>query len=202
MRKSVLLLSVALVLSVATTAFAAVPPFVCEKTTADIEVDGDISEWTNGVIYPLCFNQLNTKDYRGMGPDDLTAAYAVVYKGEWLYGYVLRQDDVTKINNSSPWENDCVELFINVDGTFNQLRSLVGKPLDKGSYSEVKGAWSEDGTVFEFGVKIPELESGKVLGWNIAVNDNDEGFREAQYYPINGYNRSWQNMDLGELELK
>jgi hypothetical protein len=181
-------------------------PFKANQTNKDVVVDGMYSddEYKDAVKYQLCYNQLNTSDER-MNRDynDLYSDWGVVCKGNMLYGYVYRQDDKTVTNKGDVWENDTVEVFLQVgDDNFLQIRSVVGQPFDSKKYN-AKSAWSADGSIFEFSFefKVPAVDL-KIIGFNIAIADNDgKDTRESQLYPIYGYNDGWQGKNFAELEF-
>lgn len=168
-------------------------------------LDGVISdgEWDGGVLHRLAFNQLNLTDQRA--PQDrqnLTGEWMACYQGNKLYGMVARVDDATITNHQDVWQNDNVEIFVDVNGQFAQLRSVVGQDWGASEFpGERKAVWNADGTVFEFMVELPEKElAGMTFGWNIALSDNDNGAeRSSQVYPIPGANEGWQGKGLGEL---
>ena len=55
--------------------------------------------------------------------------------------------------------------------------------------------WSDDTSTVEFSVKLPiDDVEGMVMGFNIALADNDGGGREVQLYPITGENRSYMGV--------
>ncbi|MBN1647752.1 MAG: endo-1,4-beta-xylanase [Spirochaetales bacterium] len=183
-----------------------VVPFWAKKADG-IKVDGSYSdaEWKNAVKYPFLYNQLGTMDVRKTyDNNDIYGEWAIAYSGNKMYGYVKRQDDVTKLDAPDVWENDCVEVFVEIDKAFTQMRTLVGQDWGEDSYKgKKKAVWSADGTVLEFEIELPRNGSGMgIIGFNIALADNDGGAkREAQLYPIYGFNDSWQGVNLAELEF-
>ena len=185
--------------------FAEFPAFLAKATEEVPVIDGQIDEdiWRKAVVYPFGFNQLNSTNQIPPPAQDSSGNWALLYKGDTIYGLVRRQDDTTYIGHPDPWENDCVELFIEHNMVFSQLRALVGKPFDRGfAKGKVETAWSTDGTVLEFAVQIPGVElAGTSIAWNIALADNDGRNRKTQLYPIPGFNRSWQQQDLAELRF-
>ena len=135
---------------------------------------------------------------------DLYGEWKILYKGNTIYGLVVREDDVTVTDYSDTWENDNLEVFVNLNDQFAQLRTVVGKDwADHSLPGDRKAAWSEDGSVLEFTIELPESDlSGQSIGWNIALSDNDTGpggAQEHQLYPIYGFNDSWQGKNLAEI---
>lgn len=183
-----------------------VMPFRAKKSSS-VKVDGSYSdeEWAKAVKYPFMYNQMGTMDVRrNADPKDLDGDWGVVYSGNKLYGYVKRIDDVTKTDAKDVWENDCVEVFLEIDGSFTQMRTIVGQDWGKDKYTGAKKAvWSTDGSVLEFEIELPKSPTAPgIIGFNIALSDNDgTKTREAQLYPIYGFNDSWQGINLAELEF-
>jgi len=178
----------------------AIPPFVAAEGVATL--DGAISadEWGAAAKYPLLYNQLNTSDLRSTKDlADISGDWGVMFSGNMLYGYVTRMDDITYTAAPNVWENDCIELFIDIDGTFAQLRALVGETFADGAFPAT-AVWSADGSVVEYSVELTSELAGQIMGWAIALADNDGGdTRDYQLYPINGQNDSWQGVNMGSL---
>jgi hypothetical protein len=91
---------------------------------------------------------------------------------------------------------------------FAQLRTIVGKGWTKHALQgNRKAVWSADGKVLEFMVALPTKDelTGRIIGWNIALSDNDQGpgsSRKYQLYPIYGFNDSWQGKNLEEIQFQ
>ncbi len=168
-------------------------------------IDGVISdgEWDGGVLHRFAYNQLNQTDQRApLDLRNLTGEWMARYQGNKLYGLLTRVDDTTITNHQDVWQNDNVEVFVDVNGQFAQLRSVVGQDWGASEFpGERKAVWNADGTVLEFVLELPENDlAGMTFGWNIALSDNDNGTeRSSQVYPIPGVNEGWQGKGLGEL---
>ena len=180
-------------------------PFKANQTAAEIVVDGNYndSEWADAVKYQLLYDQIGTSDVRlNRDYNDLYGDWGVAYKDNTLYGYVNRKDDRKVTTNGMIHENDCVEVYLEVEGKFIQIRSLVGRSFDTKRYKGV-AEWNKDGTVFEYSFTFdrPLAEYGK-FGWCISLTDSDSGAsRETMIYPMYGANFCWQGKDLAELEF-
>jgi len=174
-------------------------PFMAVEGVATVDGVLDAGEWGDAVKYPLLYNQLNTADLRGPKDlGDISGDFGLMFSGNMLYGYVTRMDDITFLDAGNVWENDCVEIFLDVDGEFKQLRSLVGEGWDGGMYA-ADAVWSADGSVFEFSCDMGQDMTGKIAGFLLALADNDGEARDYQLYPINGANDSWQGVNLGSV---
>jgi endo-1,4-beta-xylanase len=184
-----------------------IPPFQAMPATTVPTVDGVISsgEWDEGVLYKFAYNQLNLTDQRSpQDQQDLYGEWKILYDKNVIYGLVVREDDTTVTNHTNDWENDTIEVFFDIDGTFAQLRTIVGQNWAAHSLpGNRKTVWSEDGTVLEFIIELPEHDvTGMTIGWNIALADNDAGPgnpRDHQLYPIYGFNDSWEGKNLAEI---
>ena len=184
-------------------------PFEAVAASKIPVIDGKMGadEWKDAVIYPFAYNQLGLNDTRT--PEDVTdlsGTWRIMYKDNKIYGLVTRMDNVTMTNQVTNYVNDCVELFTELNGEVNQLRSIVGSDWE---FNPVQGArkavWSKDGKLLEFVVEFPSEKdfSGAKMGWNIALSDSDEttDARKYQIYPVYGANRSWQGKDLATLKF-
>ncbi|HHT26589.1 MAG TPA: hypothetical protein GXZ82_05020 [Firmicutes bacterium] len=216
MRRSVAgFLTVLLVLCITGTALAGAA--LTARYTADVPViDGDPGDnaWATAVEYPFAFNQLNQFSQVWTDFANLQASFKLLYNGEILYGIVYRQDDYDQTGNDSPVYRDGVELFFDlylrggsgvplankVNGQ-SQIRAVIGEPFDDIFPGvPVQTAWNESNTVLEFAVPLGANAAGATIGFNIAINDADEGLRDQQLYPFPGFNRSWTSADaLGLL---
>jgi hypothetical protein len=130
-----------------------------------------------------------------------------VYDKNVIYGMVTRVDEMTVTGHGDAWENDNLEVFVDLAGTFAQIRSIVGQGwADHALPGERTIVWNEEGTVAEFMVElsIDDLQ-GQIIGWNIALSDNDTGAsstRQHQLYPIYGFNDSWEGKNLAEITFE
>jgi endo-1,4-beta-xylanase len=186
------------------------PPFRAMRAPKTPIIDGQIEpgEWDAGVLYQSAYNQLNPTDQRPpMDVNDLYGTWKILYDKNVIYGVVQRIDDVTVTNHKDDWENDNLEVFFDLDGTFAQLRTIVGKDwADHPLQGNRKAVWSQDGKVLEFMVALlADDVTGRTIGWNIALSDNDQGpgsSRKYQLYPIYGFNDSWQGKNLAEIAFQ
>ncbi|MBN2735823.1 MAG: endo-1,4-beta-xylanase [Spirochaetales bacterium] len=185
----------------------AIPPFVAREAKTAPVVDGVINadEWANAVNYPLGFNQLNVDDLRPpKDPAELSGEWSVLYKGNTVYVFLKRVDNVTFTKAANSYESDNVEVFFDLNGTFVQLRTLIGSDFEDSSYAGAhKAVWNKDGTVLELSIELPDANLANLIaGWNIALSDNDGESRKWQLYSITGQNDSWQGVNLGSLKFE
>lgn len=187
---------------------ATTPPFEAVQVAIAPVVDGVISpgEWDRGLKIPLAFNHMNFVDQRMADPASLQSYWSLQFKDDVIYGYVYRKDDVLVDNNADAWTNDNVEVFINFDNKFSQLRCVVGKSWEYAFYFAqdklaMEGIWNEDGTIFEFSLQYPGGDLlGRIIYWNICITDND-GAEEKQFYPVYGHNTAWEGLELALLSF-
>jgi GH35 family endo-1,4-beta-xylanase len=184
------------------------PSFRAVKTANDPVIDGNTNEkeWDKAISYPFLYNQLDPYDLRvPASQKDVYGSWKIMYKGNKLYGVVNRKDDVTITSNGNVWENDCFELFFNVSGKWNQIRSVVGNDWQKDMKVPGKAAWNKDGTVCEFEVQLPtDSLTGLTIGWLMALADADapNKGRKCQLYPISGSNTAWTGKGFAELTFE
>jgi len=187
-----------------------VEPFIARLAQNLPVIDGVVTpeEWSEAVVYPFLYNQLDPLDLRFPEDNaDFSGNWRVVYQGNKIYGLVERMDDLTVTDHVNDYENDNVEVFFDIAGNFAQLRSIVGQDWRPHSLEgERLVQWSEDGRYMEFMVELPDPDlTGLTVGWNIALSDNDEGaggVRKYQLYPINGHNTSYTGQELGEIRFE
>ncbi|MDP4094892.1 MAG: endo-1,4-beta-xylanase [Bacillota bacterium] len=183
-----------------------IPAFKCNSVSTVPTLDGIESpgEWKDAVTYEFAYDQLNDDTRPPLNLKDFDGDWRVLYNKNTLYGIVNRVDNVTQNEISPSYQNDCMELFIDVNGKFTQLRAVVGKDWEESPMPGAKKIkWSKDGKTCEFSVELPESDvAGLTVGWNIALSDNDGGpERSRQVYPFPGSNQSYQGKDLGALKF-
>lgn len=182
-----------------------IAPLEARKMANAPTIDGVVrdGEWDETVKYSFVYNQLNDMD-ASYDYDDIYGEFTIGYKDGYLYGKIDRQDQKTYTETPDAYLNDCFEVFLEYETFFIQLRSKVGYSFAADSKCEDEIAvWSEDGSVVEFSFKLPISDvEGMVMGFNIALADNDGGGREVQLYPIAGHNRSYMGEDLASIKFQ
>jgi len=176
---------------------------IAKKASTIPTIDGleTDKEWDEAIIYKLAYNQINSNDQRS--PENISDAsglFGLLYKDGYLYGIVHRKDDRTIGSYGESYQNDNVEVFINYNKYFNQLRSLVGKDFENNPARDSLAVWNEEGTIMEFKISMPEDDlSGLTMGFNMALSDSDNmsDGRKYQLYPFAGSNTSYMGKDLG-----
>jgi endo-1,4-beta-xylanase len=169
-------------------------------------IDGvvDKGEWDKAIVYPFPFNQLSARNQTPPDRADLAADWRILYQGNTIYGMVNRADEKTVTNEKNDYDNDNIEVFFGIDSDYVQLRTLVGEDFKDNYYKgKRKAVWNKEGTVLEFQVELPPAAlAGRIIGWNIALSDNDgSGGRDCQLYPVAGNNTGWQGEGFGEIEF-
>ncbi|WP_112480163.1 hypothetical protein [Vibrio variabilis] len=161
--------------------------------------------WEQAFQYSLEYNQLKGDDQTVAEKNDISGAWQLGYHGNWLFGVVHRQDDLTVTNMEHSYQNDNVEVMFQLDENhFYQLRTMVGQDFETSNYPNKHFAiWSEDNSQLYFGVELKEPpKPGVKLGWNIALSDNDSDQRKSQLYPLPGSNRSYMGEELTRVEFQ
>lgn len=184
------------------------PSFRAAKTANAPVIDGNANEkeWEKAIVYPFLYNQLDPYDLRvPASQKDLLCTWKVLYNGNKVYGVITRKDDITITSNGNVWENDCFELFYNIGGKWNQIRSVVGNDWQRDLKVPGKAVWNSDGTVCEYEVELPANDlTGMTIGWLMAVADADvrSKARECQLYPTNGGNTGWTGKGMAEITFE
>lgn len=186
-----------------------VMPFVAAPASAEPSLDGTFSddEWIDAVKYQFAYNQLNPKKQSiGLNNRAISGSWGIVRKENYLYGFVLRNDAETVTSNADPALNDNVTIYLEIeDGNAVVMRTVVGKDWEEsGLNGEHQAKWSDDGSVLEFRIELPSnVASRKMIGFNIALSDNDGGDKlDYKLYPITGDDKSQEAKGLAELELQ
>ncbi|MCX7820680.1 MAG: endo-1,4-beta-xylanase [Brevinematales bacterium] len=184
------------------------PTFRGVKATKIPVIDGKWSEeeWKGAYVYPFAFNQLDTQNFTPVdSQDDIYGNFRIMYNGSKIYGLVIRRDDKTITHHKNPWDNDNFELFYNIDGNWKQIRTIVGMGWQKDNNVNGNAIWSTDGSILEFVVDTGVDLTGKTIGFNAALSDNDtpeSELRKCQLYPIVGNNTGWQGKGFGEMTFQ
>lgn len=166
-------------------------------------IDGldDEGEWDKAIIYKLAYNQINMFDQRTPeNTADATGLFGLLYKNGYLYGIVYRTDDRKESSYGESYKNDNLEVFIQYNSYFNQLRTLVNKGFESNPARESLAVWNEEGTILEFMISMPEEDlTGLTMGFNMALSDSDNNTdgRKYQLYPFAGSNNSYMGRDMG-----
>lgn len=180
-------------------------PLEAKKMTNAPFIDGTVSdnEWHETVKYSFIYNQIGDMD-QSYDYEDIYGEFTIGYKDGYLYGRITIEDDKTYTESIDAYQNDCFEVFLGHETYFIQLRAKAGQDFAADSKCEDKLAvWSEDSSVVEFSVKLPISDvEGMVMGFNIALADNDGGGREVQLYPITGDNKSYMGEDLTSIKFE
>ncbi len=147
------------------------------------------------------------------GGKDLQFTYRVVWDYLGFYFFINVIDDEIATDSPNPYENDSVELYFDVTNLKNegayvkgndfQWRYVYGETeYQPGVFDPGTGAWLEkdDGYTFELFIpadSIPlDLESDQIFGWEVQVNDRDNGAREVigKWWSLS--NDTWFNPSL------
>lgn len=176
---------------------------IAKKATILPTIDGieDDLEWEESIIYKLAYNQINMFDQRSPeNTQDASGLFGLLYSDGYLYGIVHRTDDRTTLSYGETYKNDNIEVFIQHNSYFNQLRTVVGKGFESNPARDSLAVWNEEGTILEFKISMPEEDlTGLTMGFNMAMSDSDNDLdgRKYQLYPFAGSNTSYMGKDLG-----
>jgi len=183
-----------------------------------IRLDGDLSDWAGtGAEFILVPHDKGTTP----APDDASGSFrfAAAADDDWLYVAIDIKDDVIKYGETDDWQDDSVEIYIDANharteayenddvqitiGARNIDLKNIENPALTGSAGvadtktqaavvRVSGGW-----IVEAGIPlknskwsiIPEV--GKVIGFNVHFNDDDNG--EGRDYKL-----IWSDLDTDD----
>jgi GH35 family endo-1,4-beta-xylanase len=185
-------------------------PFKARQAIKPPVIDGseDPGVWDNAVKYRFGYNLVNPKDQTfPKDQKDIYGEWKLLFDKNTIYGFIKRMDDKTVKNNKTAGENDNIEVSLRQDDEIILLRTVVGSDWENNPLKgNVKAVWSEDGSVLEFSIEYPGDDlTGKTIGWNISLTDNDGGENsKAKYrlFPIPGPVGDTQQSFLGELTFE
>jgi len=167
-----------------------------------IKLDGDLSDWNGtGAEFILVPHDKGT----GPAPNDADASFrfAVSANDKWLYIAIDIKDDAIKFGETDDWQDDSMEVYIDANhartATYenDDVQITIGaknidlKNIEKPALTGSTGAAdtgtqaavvrSSGGWIIEAGIPLKNSkwdivpEVGKVIGFNIHFNDDDDG---------------------------
>lgn len=170
-----------------------------------IVVDGDLSDWPQGMIrYPLAYDPYQREHFADS--TDFVGDFRVAYDPEnnLLYVAVEAGDDFVVPDAGDgeilPWSQDSCELFLELSHNQDKVRpvqyflrgptlEVYGRELRAEAEVVAKAQWAEQGWQVEWAVDIGQLSQGEVelasgmgLGFDIMVFDNDAGEEESDRF--------------------
>jgi hypothetical protein len=203
----------AFVLATATTAVYAQTAVVnAKKRTGTITIDGNPNE-TN-----WDFSNNVTKTI--VGTPNNTVTYAVLWDSLNLY-VAVKVIDASKFNDSpNPWDDDAAEVYIDADNNGGTSYGPNDRQFVKGwndaalwektsKTTGVQHAWADitNGYAIEFQITwsnmaITNPQIGFTIGFDIAVDDDDNGSARESQLMWAGDNDNWQYpRNFGDLVL-
>jgi len=203
----------AIVLAISTIAVHAQTPVVnAKKRTATITIDGNpgesIWEFTNNVTKPI------------VGTPNNTVTYAVLWDSLNLY-VAVKVIDANKFNDSpNPWDDDAAEVYIDADNNGGTSYGANDRQFVKGwndaaiweknnKTTGVQHAWANitNGYAIELlipwsNIAITNPQLGFTIGFDVAVDDDDNGGARESQLMWAGDNDNWQYpRNFGDLVL-
>lgn len=191
---------------------AQTPVVNAKKRTGTLTIDGNPNEssweFTNNITKTI------------IGSPNNTSKFAVQWDEQYLYVAVTVVDAAKRNDSSNPWEDDAVELFIDADnngGTSygNNDRQFMKEWNSSSLYeknnrtSNVSHGWvnTSNGYAVEFRVPwssigISNPSAGFTIGFDVAVDDDDNGGNRESQHMWAGDNDNWQYpRNFGDLVL-
>jgi gliding motility-associated-like protein len=165
-----------------------------EKTSVAPTIDGTADGiWSNFTSASLTKVEPIPAAIAITGPADLSATYQTTRDANNLYVFVNVTDDVVEHNGINPWDNDGIELFIDMGNTKTstygandyQYGFVTGSSMPIEYYhSATTGVTFAQGAMaggYTMEISIPWTTlggapaDGDFIGFDIGVNDNDDG---------------------------
>jgi glycosidase len=155
----------------------------------------------------------------GVNPDDVKAQYWLHWDAYALYVDVRVWDRQLHAESSSPWEDDAIELYLNLDGQrkgdyrpgdFQYIFALDAKaPWEAKQRTQGVTAASvrdDDGWVLSVGLPWKTLghvpQSGEVLGFDLGLDMNQDGNGRLGQLMLNGTSENFHTTkDFAKLKL-
>jgi hypothetical protein len=187
------------VVAASTSQAPASSPVVCPKLMTAISVDGRMDEWAG---FPTVWLTAETAQYVSGAPAgaaDASASLRCGWDTQWLYVLVDVSDNILLADSSTLWDDDGIEIAFDGDrdraccGAKDHQFTIV---LDSrlGDFGVLQGpsplGWTVaprlGGYVVEAAIPMPMILSGSpisgaLLGFNWALNDDDDGGRRDKY---------------------
>ncbi|HET6994398.1 MAG TPA: fibronectin type III domain-containing protein, partial [Chitinophagaceae bacterium] len=203
----------ACLLATATTVLYSQTPVVnAKKRTATITIDGNPSEsiweFTNNVTKPI------------VGTPNNTVTFAVLWDSLNLY-VAVKVTDANKFNDSpNPWDDDAAEVYIDAENNGGTAYGPNDRQFVKGwndaaiwektsKTTGIQHAWANitNGYAIEFlipwsNIAITNPQTGFTIGFDVAVDDDDNGTARESQQMWAGDNDNWQYpRNFGDLVL-
>jgi len=182
-------------------------------------IDGSIDAlWNN---YPaFSINKVSIGAANITGPADLSANFKVARDASYLYILVNVTDDILRSGNTARWQNDEVELFIDMgntksatyganDFTYNFVYNV--STVYENAHNATTGVVFAQGLPaggYIMEIKIPWAtlggtpSAGSFIGFDIGVDDNDTGVRDSKIDWSDITDNAWQWPSvLGTLQI-
>jgi hypothetical protein len=156
------------------------------RATAPIVVDGAIGDWTGATRYPIALASVG-----GMAAaTDLSGSFSVAWDDSNLYLLIEVNDTTLRpVETGLPWQDDSIEIYIDMDARsidmswdademwcyVNQNNTTtIGTSSMALFPTVISFATRTGGWRFELAVDWPAaVPSGLVVGFDVAVNDDD-----------------------------
>jgi hypothetical protein len=186
------------------------------KTTNSPVIDGAMDDIWKGApdVTNNKYCMLNGTNYNNFsGWNDLIYNLKVLWDDSnfYLFANVLDNEINTSLGNE--YENDSFEIYIDGDNSKNTQAQgydandvhytfVYGVTTENTGLPNSKHAWQKTDSGFQFEIKIPtsdlpfELTSGHVFGFELQLNDNDNGVRNKIAKWWSESDNSWLDASL------
>jgi len=176
------------------------------------EIDGELDDVWN-TVNEVSQNTYVEQDYSLLsGWNDLQMSFRVMWDAAAFYFFGSVIDDEIATDSPNSYENDSWEIYFDADNLKNdtyitgndiQWRYVYGETeFQAGVFDPGTGAWVETDDGYDFELMIPQadmlftLEEDHEFGFEVQVNDRDNGARESMAKYWTDSNDSWVNPSL------
>lgn len=182
-------------------------------TNAPPEIDGEMEDaWLIAPVVSMNTYVEDTDLTTFSSWKDLQFSYRVMWDDNGFYFFIDVMDDEIATDSSFPYENDSVELYFDaqnikndtyIEGNDYQWRYVYGETeYQPEIFDPGIGAWIETDDGYSFELYVPadslpfDIERDHLFGWEVQVNDRDNGVREAIGKWWSPSNDSWLDPSL------
>jgi len=189
------------------------------KTNAGVSIDGDPSEWDDTRGYDVPYT--NSISLYGLGPATNSQDCSAVFKSMWddnnLYVLVQVTDDSIRHDSTPTHQDDSVELYLDGGNEDSSTYDLNDYQLSVDANNDYGGLRSDQVSIehavtsssssytIEYAMPFSALTSpgiGSVLGFDVAVNDDDDGGDRDSQIVWNGDGTGWEDpRQFGDIVL-
>ncbi|MDX2022053.1 MAG: sugar-binding protein [Deltaproteobacteria bacterium] len=175
-------------------------PVLAKQTLQPVVVDGHLNEAAWELLQPVTKNTV--------GASGNQVSYAVTWNPNFLFVGIRVQDDRLSNDSADPWQDDSAEVYLDADNNRSTSYDSFDRQFVKGwndaglfeRAGRTSGVLSATAAIVggysvEFAIPWSALgvsaTAGRTFGFDIAVNDDDDGIDREGQMMWNGDNNNW-----------